>query len=690
MTWLVLLTLFPVRQDAPSKQATSLAEQLRSDSVDERNAAARALKGLGKDATAALLPLASDADAEVAARARQLLRVLKVLEVLPAALPKSLPGVDERLAAGPEQLWAEVFIEAAGDTDDGTRRRHPELKREDLEILARRAFLADPEPERKAKMCKIVGARWFRAAIPDLLPLLSDPAYGVREEAVIAVGKLRAHEAVPGLLLILRNEKEGQGVRGEAIRALSRLKAREAVPEITQQLKIESGSVLWEVRWALDELRAREAIPTLVELLKDRVPSTRAFAATILAEMVATEAVPALLPLLQDKDRSAKACAAEALGHLGAQETAPDLMKLLEDRDAGLRRGAASGLCALGHAAAVPKLVRLLKDPDFNTGWAVARALGSMSAPEATEPLLALLRDENTDVRSRAAEALAESGVRESIPRLRELLKDRNGSVRWHAAQALRTLGAREAWSDLVPLLEDADYVARGVAALALATLDAREAAPDLLRMLDDPKRCRNDTIEALGRLGVVEAVPKILPFLDGPDESFRDSAAAALRRLRARDALPKAAALLEDPSHRTRIAAASWLCESGSAKGVPVLLEEWAPLTPLNALRDAKAWTAAVSVPLRTPLEGSGRLFLAEIARRLGLQLDLRPPQNGEETAWLARRPRGFPPRTMAEAFETVARGPYELILDGATMKVVTHDEALTFWRGWKDGRAK
>src|SRR5437879_1994780 len=124
-----LLVLLHCRQDDPSKRAKLLAEKLRSDNVEERDAASRTLKKMGQEAVAALSLLKSDPDVEVAERAHQLLRVLRILDVLSPGILKSMPGVEERLAQGPERVWVDVFLEAAGEDQRG-KRTHPELKRE--------------------------------------------------------------------------------------------------------------------------------------------------------------------------------------------------------------------------------------------------------------------------------------------------------------------------------------------------------------------------------------------------------------------------------------------------------------------------------------------------------------------------------------------------------------------------------
>src|SRR2546428_4565965 len=94
MSALLLLILLP--QVDPG----ALIEKLRSETVEERDEAARKLKALGTLALPALDRAATDKDPEVSSRATQLARVIRTIDLLTVNLMKEVPGIEERLAKG--------------------------------------------------------------------------------------------------------------------------------------------------------------------------------------------------------------------------------------------------------------------------------------------------------------------------------------------------------------------------------------------------------------------------------------------------------------------------------------------------------------------------------------------------------------------------------------------------------------
>lgn len=79
-------------QPAPARGAEELIERLRSESVEERDDAARALRALGKAAAPALRKAAGDPDPEIRGRVRRLLDLIALGGAVPAALEAAFPG----------------------------------------------------------------------------------------------------------------------------------------------------------------------------------------------------------------------------------------------------------------------------------------------------------------------------------------------------------------------------------------------------------------------------------------------------------------------------------------------------------------------------------------------------------------------------------------------------------------------
>ena len=109
-----------------SQDASDLIEKLRSDRVEERDEAERKLRELGRPALPALKKAETDPDAEVAARALHLGRVIRGTDRLTPNFYKAFPKLEEKLGSDNDNEWTEAFFKATC------------LEPEDLDPLAAR------------------------------------------------------------------------------------------------------------------------------------------------------------------------------------------------------------------------------------------------------------------------------------------------------------------------------------------------------------------------------------------------------------------------------------------------------------------------------------------------------------------------------------------------------------------------
>jgi HEAT repeat protein len=307
--------VFAILLLALQNDPASLVEKLRSDRVEEREDATRRLKALGRAAAPALEKAAKDRDAEVAARARQLLRVLELRETLPAKLREALPGVEDRLAAGDDHAWTEAFLEA----------NELDLGPEELRPLLRPAFRGARSEREKREMASAAGRHRLGEAIPDLISFLQDESPRTRRHAAEALAALEARDQAKAIVPLLKHP--ALGVRGNAADLLG-------------------------------ELGARESVPDLLPLLDDAEPHIRWHALQALALLRAPDAAPKAARLLGDADASVRLEAARAIGELGGRDSETDLAALLKDDAPAVRTAAARSLCALGSRKGVPLLLQ--------------------------------------------------------------------------------------------------------------------------------------------------------------------------------------------------------------------------------------------------------------------------------------------------------------------------------------------
>ncbi len=159
------------------------------------------------------------------------------------------------------------------------------------------------------------------------------------------------------------------------------------------------------------------------------------------------------------------------------------------------------------------------------------------------------------------------------MPELIDGVLHGNPTARFWSALALDRVGpdAIQGVSALVALLHDPQFGPRCTAARALARIGPAAAAdtvPAVIRLLkrDDNKYVREDSVRALGELGVHsdEAIRTLIEALSDPDVGIRRGAAIALKvlpRARARPALPALTRLAdnehEDDSVRVQASAA-------------------------------------------------------------------------------------------------------------------------------------
>ncbi|MFN8375529.1 MAG: TIR domain-containing protein [Anaerolineae bacterium] len=94
----------------------------------------------------------------------------------------------------------------------------------------------------RRKTIKTIVDLGYKEAIPDLINILEDTheKSEIRQVAAEALGKLRAYEAIPSLLLMLRSTNlRGRNLHAAIIRALGELKAVSAVTALTEYIPLE-------------------------------------------------------------------------------------------------------------------------------------------------------------------------------------------------------------------------------------------------------------------------------------------------------------------------------------------------------------------------------------------------------------------------------------------------------------------
>ncbi|HLF93229.1 MAG TPA: HEAT repeat domain-containing protein [Planctomycetota bacterium] len=555
----VLLLLLGALQADPAREAV---DRLRSDAVEERDAAARKLKELGKAAVPELEKAAKTADAETAGLARHLIRVIDIADRLSPRLRRVQPGIEERLAAGDDHAWTVAFLDL--DREVFLRR----LRGRDLSPLVPAAFRGAKTAEEKQKLCYRVDSHRLAVAVPDLVRLLKDKDEFVRTASLGALTRLQAMETVPQIREALKDPDDL--VSGNAAAALGKLGVKEAVPDLAALLGREKYNQRELVMVSLARLGARESIPAISKLLDSGSECEGAVEALRILE--AREKIPQILRLLEHHPEGfARSAAVRALNAFKDPSCVPAVVKLLAHENANVRCGALEVLRELRADSALPEIRKRLEDADDGVRQYAVGAIHQTAGKGAAKDLLPRLKDENKWVRQLSAQVLGALEAKEAAPDLIRLLKDPEPVVRKEAAKSLRSLRAREAGSALVEALNDGDVEVRFDALEAVVALRVREALPTLLRI---PGIVRPEyAAAAIFKLGGYELIPDLEKRLSHERENVCEIAILALGFLGSRASLARIAPLLEGPATGVQIPAMQALAHLGAKEQGPRLL---------------------------------------------------------------------------------------------------------------------
>lgn len=391
-----------------------------------------------------------------------------------------------------------------------------------------------------------------RLAVPLLaLPTLACPSAEVRlaqNLARIAEIEDQRDSASPELETLIRHQDPG--IRQRAVVALGRIQAVDEVDLLAEAISDPDDSVAQAAVFAMGQLGLR------------------------MGASIPPQAPAAVLPWLEDSRPARVALAVEALGKLAVPDTSERLIDLAQHPDAEVRTEVAHALFRLRFAprwrgevtvepdpttAARETIIALLGDAEPGPRRAAAHALSRLPDPGAGLALIEVLDDPDEWIRFFALRALGRLGVdapATAAPAIAAVATDPSALVRREAIVALGALKS----IDLAPIdaARDPSHHVRAALAGALAT-DRNDDTLSLLRQLESADRSRQVRLAGLPalahRLGpAVE--PLLRERLASEDPLIRAAAATSLTSLDLELRCELAATALADPSRTVRVAA--------------------------------------------------------------------------------------------------------------------------------------
>ena len=163
-------------------------------------------------------------------------------------------------------------------------------------MYARRLF-AGRNKSKKARAMRRMGAGSDQLAVDDLIGQLEDAEPEIRQEAVLALGRIGGPEAVEALVRQLASPESD--VRPEAAKALGMTRDPTAVGPLLEKLSDPNEIVRERAAEALGELRSAQAAQPLMDLIRsDASPNVFGRGALALAKLGVVDAIWEILPMM--------------------------------------------------------------------------------------------------------------------------------------------------------------------------------------------------------------------------------------------------------------------------------------------------------------------------------------------------------------------------------------------------------
>ena len=377
---------------------------------------------------------------------------------------------------------------------------------------------------------RAVGKMGVRDSIPALITLLRDEDPDVRVDAAVALGHLKAAEAVGALVENIEGDPMGE-VRIEAVKALGGIGAREAVEPLIRCFEAEgypeldrlSGNAEYgpwfEVqRQALEALGALgdgRAVETVIKaLVNEDYEDIQESGIRVLAQLDAGKAREFLIGQLKSGQRLARRRAARALATLSALRAEGGgelpagllipLVGALTDTDPDVRVSAAQALSGSENPMVAVSLSLLLNDPEPAVKKEVAVLFSGMHGKAVLDRLHAVLAESESDpaLRRYVVQVLGGIGDAASVAPLDALLDDLDRDLAFEVIRALGKIGGRGPERKLAGILADEEchHTVRTQAAWALGRL-GQTGVPEAADSLVIDEVLRRAVADADGRV---------------------------------------------------------------------------------------------------------------------------------------------------------------------------------------------
>jgi HEAT repeat protein len=251
--------------------------------------------------------------------------------------------------------------------------------------------------------------------------------------AAMALGRLQAPEAVPGLVKKLNDDDEYMAT--VAVHALVKI-GMPAVPALKEATKSKSARVRKYSGYALGRIGDGSAVKAISKLAGDPDVEVRKNAAISFGRLKDRAGILTLVGMLQDRSRGVRIEAIRAMGEMPEPKTAVHLVNYgLLDLDSKIAMEAAAVLVKIGPASAKHILDKYPSSPAYAKGRMCA-VLGQLWADadpgvkkRIEDTLIRILenKDSGLKIRQSACVGLSAIGGSKVIAALKKTIKDNQG-----------------------------------------------------------------------------------------------------------------------------------------------------------------------------------------------------------------------------------------------------------------------
>lgn len=233
----------------------------------------------------------------------------------------------------------------------------------------------EKDPAARVAALRALGRLRAEVGLPVLLAALEDPDRHAALAAVDALGAIGAADAVVPVSTLLADPRVPADVQAAAARALARLGDARSIPNLMLATGNADVEVRRQAIVALGILRAKQAIDLLIERLSDDTVLREAVVALGNIDDPRTLDPLLTVLRVEDVPVDVRRAILEALGRRKVTDAVPELMAMLREGAGPLAVDAIRALGAIGDERAIARLIELLRSPDPEVVGAANSAL---------------------------------------------------------------------------------------------------------------------------------------------------------------------------------------------------------------------------------------------------------------------------------------------------------------------------